>query len=233
MFPRPVFARVICVKMGHAAERSARGPGAAAIGPVRALSASYRNDGVVHLSEFPCLDSISNGLVALKSLWADVRAWVTARTSAHRGAVPWVAGVVIFLLLIYYPLGMLIYDRVDDDIRLKPEPGISPCHCGRQRSRGDRGNPGRAGNQGVAAERAVLASGRVRSTTPPTFSSAFYMRCRGSRSNSAIIWDACADPVRSIPISITPPRCSATTATLGTWGQGQHHPHGQSGESVP
>lgn len=40
--------------------------------------------------------------------------------------IPWIVGVLLFVLVIYYPIGMVIYARVDDDVDLKPPSAYAP-----------------------------------------------------------------------------------------------------------
>lgn len=34
----------------------------------------------------------------------------------------WVIGIILFFLVIYYPIGMIVYSRLDDDVNLTPAP---------------------------------------------------------------------------------------------------------------
>src|SRR5882757_2491526 len=42
--------------------------------------------------------------------------------AALRQSAPWIVAVLVFILVIYYPLGMLIYSGFDADVDIKPAP---------------------------------------------------------------------------------------------------------------
>jgi hypothetical protein len=75
---------------------------------------------------------LRNALDRVKSAWGGVldrlaepfkRVDATGEGASDRPRwVGWAAGVVAFLLVIYYPVGMAVYHTVDDDVDLQPDP---------------------------------------------------------------------------------------------------------------
>lgn len=69
-------------------------------------------------------------LARVKDFWSARRARLSemsgegVRDTATRAA-PWVAGFFIFVFIVYYPFGMLIYNGIDDDLDIAPAPEYS------------------------------------------------------------------------------------------------------------
>src|SRR5688572_18403570 len=68
---------------------------------------------------------LRQSLDRLKALWSSGRARM-AQTSGSdvqdsvSRALPWLVAVILFILIVYYPLGMLLYNEIDDNLDLAP-----------------------------------------------------------------------------------------------------------------
>ncbi|MGE4062045.1 MAG: DUF2333 family protein [Rhodospirillaceae bacterium] len=63
----------------------------------------------------------------LRSLWDSGRERVSETSpadvqSAFSRAAPWIVGTILFILIVYYPLGMLVFNEIDDDLDIAPAP---------------------------------------------------------------------------------------------------------------
>ena len=64
-------------------------------------------------------------LEALKSLWTSGRERVAQASGADirdtlNRAMPWLVAFVLFVFIVYYPLGMLVFNEIDDDLDVVP-----------------------------------------------------------------------------------------------------------------
>ncbi len=60
----------------------------------------------------------------ISSAWSTVRDRLTGVTSDSDSAsyLPWIAAVLFVLLVVYYPVGMIINNRIEDDVNIVPSP---------------------------------------------------------------------------------------------------------------
>jgi len=62
----------------------------------------------------------------LSNTWQSLRGRLSGEPSGESGAgfdsryIPWIAAVIFVLLVVYYPVGMLLNNRLDDDLNLTP-----------------------------------------------------------------------------------------------------------------
>lgn len=75
-------------------------------------------------------DFLRQTLDGLKNLWSAGRERV-AQTSAadlqggFTRAAPWIVAAVLFIFIVYYPLGMLVFNEIDDNLDVAPSPEYS------------------------------------------------------------------------------------------------------------
>jgi len=71
-------------------------------------------------------DFINNIRDRAASAWDAARARITLKHDGEsildQRFVPWLAAIIFVLLVVYYPLGMLLNNRVEDDLNLAPAP---------------------------------------------------------------------------------------------------------------
>lgn len=70
-------------------------------------------------------DFLRQSLDRLKDIFAALRARLGQTSFADMRALsgraaPWIAAFIVFVLVVYYPFGMLVYNEVDDDLDVAP-----------------------------------------------------------------------------------------------------------------
>ncbi len=59
----------------------------------------------------------------LKSLWGSASE-ADLQTTFTRAA-PWIVATFLFIFIVYYPLGMLVFNEIDDNLDVAPSPQYS------------------------------------------------------------------------------------------------------------
>ncbi len=58
----------------------------------------------------------------LSAAWQGLHDKLTGAETTERGYAPWLLAILFILLVVYYPLGMLLNNSIDDNLDLKPAP---------------------------------------------------------------------------------------------------------------
>jgi hypothetical protein len=65
-------------------------------------------------------DFVRRSFEGLKSIWSGTSA--SDVSSAFSRAAPWIVAAILFVFVVYYPLGMLVFNEIDDDLDVAPRP---------------------------------------------------------------------------------------------------------------